>query len=185
MRELLLRRLVAAPRQKLAKHFGNRVEGRVLEKCPGRRLDPGVRRARDLFTEALHQARFADPRLADDQRHLAFAFERALPTIHQQAQFVFAPDEWSQPTRCRGCFEPPAYSARLDYPVKLDRPFNPLERLRSAIFNHEQPGDQPMRCVGDHYGAGFRSRLHPRGDIGRIAEYVGVFARACADHHRA
>jgi hypothetical protein len=64
--ELLFRRLVASPRQKFAKHFSNGVEGSVLEKRPGRRLDPGVRHPRDLFMEALHQARFADPRLADD-----------------------------------------------------------------------------------------------------------------------
>ena len=173
LRELLLRRLVAAPRQKLAKHFRNRVEGRVLEKCPGRRLDPGVRRASDLFMEALHHARFADPRFAYDQRHLAFAFEGTFPTIHQQAQFVFAPDKWSQSTRCRGRFEPSSYSAWLDYPVKLDRPFDPLERLRSPIFNHEQPGDQPMRIRGYQYRAGSGGRLHPRGDIGRVAEYIG------------
>ena len=139
----------------------------------------------DLFMEALHQARFADPRLADDQRHLAFAIEGTLPTIHQQAQFVLAPDEWSQSTRCRCRFEPPAYSARLDYPVKLDRPLNPLERLRSAIFDHEQPGDQSMHLRGYNYRARIGGRLHSRGDIGRIAEYVGVFARACAHHHRA
>ena len=47
LRELFLRPLVAAPRQKLAKHFSDRVEGRVLEKCPGRRFDPGMRRTRD------------------------------------------------------------------------------------------------------------------------------------------
>ena len=92
------------------------------------------------------------------------------PAIHQQAQFVFAPDEWSQSTRCRGCFEPPAYSAGLDYPVKLDRPFDPLERLRSAIFNHEQPRDQSMRGVGDNHRAWICSRLDPCGDIGRVAE---------------
>ena len=185
MRELLLRRLVAAPRQKLAKHFSNRVEGRVLEKGPGRRLDPGVRRTRDLLMEALHQARFADPRLADDQRHLAFAFEGTFPAIHQQAQFVLAPDEWSQSSRRRRRFEPPAYSAGLDYPVKLDRPFDALERLRSAIFDHEQPGDQPMRIRGYQYRAGIGGRLHARGDIGRVAEYIGVLAGACANHHRA
>ena len=54
------------PRQKLAKHLSNRVEGRILEKRPGRRLDPGMWSTRDLFVEALHQARFADPCLADD-----------------------------------------------------------------------------------------------------------------------
>ena len=73
---------------------------------------------RDLFMEALEQARFADSRFANDQRHLAFAFESMFPSIHQQAQFVLAPDEWSQSTRCRRRFEPPAYSAGLYYPVK-------------------------------------------------------------------
>ena len=154
-------------------------------KCPGRRLDPGVRGARDLFTEALHQTRLADSRLADDQRHLAFTFDGTLPSTHQQAQFVFAPDKRSQSTRCRGRFEPPAYSAGLDYTVKLDRPFNPLERLRSAILDHEQPGDQPMRIRAYQYRARSGGRLHARGNIGRVAEYVGVFARTCAHHHRA
>jgi hypothetical protein len=185
LRELLFRRLIAVPRQKVAKHFTNRVEGRVLEKCPGRRLNPGVRRTRDLFVEALHQARFADPRLADDQRQLAFSVERALPTILQQVQFVFTSDEWSQCPRCRRCLEPSAYSARLHYPVKLDRPIDPLERLRSPILDHEQSRDQSMHCLSDDHGACFRGRLQSRGDIGRVAEYVGIFARARANHHRA
>ncbi|MFZ1121371.1 MAG: hypothetical protein WAN81_14180, partial [Candidatus Binataceae bacterium] len=64
----------------------------------------------------------------------------------------------------------------------MDRPFDALERLRSAIFNHEQPGDQPMHCVGDNHGAGFRDRLHSRGNIGRVAKYVAVFASTCAYH---
>ncbi len=76
-----------------------------------------MRRTRDLLMEALHQARFADPRLADDQRHLAFAIQRPLPTVHQRAQFVLAPDERSQSAGCRRRFEPPAHSAGLDYAV--------------------------------------------------------------------
>ena len=51
----------------LPQHFGDRIEGRVLEKGAGARFDPGMRRTRDLFMEALHQARFADARFADDQ----------------------------------------------------------------------------------------------------------------------
>jgi hypothetical protein len=96
-----------------------------------------VRHPSDLFTEPLHHARFPDPRFTYDQGHLAFALEGLFPAIHQQTQFVFAPHEWSQPTRCRCGFEPPSYSTGLDYAVELDRPFNSLERLRSAILNHE------------------------------------------------
>src|SRR6266446_3939637 len=132
----------------------------------------GVRRTRELFMEALYQARFADSRLADDQRHLAFAFEGTLPSTHQQAQFVFAPDKRGQSSRCRSRFEAPAYSAGLHYPVKLSRPFYALERLRSPILDHEQPRDQPMRICAYQYRARSCGRLHARGDIGRVAEYV-------------
>src|ERR1700732_1522995 len=126
--------------------------------------------------EALRQARFADPRLADDQRYLAIAIKGSFPTIHQQAQFVLAPDEWSQCMRCCGRFEPPAHAAWLDYPVELDRPFDSLERRRSAFFNHEQPGDQPMRVRGYQYRARSGRCLHPRGDVRSIAEYIGILA---------
>jgi hypothetical protein len=96
-----------------------------------------MRHTRDLFTEASDHARFADPRFTYYQRHLTFASDGMFPTIHQQAQFVLAPDEWGQTTRRGHRFEASAYSAGLDYPVKLDRPFDALERLRSAIFNYE------------------------------------------------
>jgi hypothetical protein len=85
----------------------------------------------------------------------------------------------------RACFETPAYSADLDYPVKLERPLNTLERLCSAILDHEQPGDQPMRIRAYQYRARSGGRLHSSGDIRRVAEYIAVFAGTCADHHRA
>jgi hypothetical protein len=115
----------------------------------------------------------------------AFIIEGAFPTIHQQAQLVLAPDEWSQCMRCCGRFEPPSYSAGLDYPVKLDRPLDALERLRPAIFNHEQPGDQPMRSRGYQYRVGRGCCLDARCEIRSIAEYVGFLASTGTNHHRA
>jgi hypothetical protein len=41
-----------------------------------------------------------------------------------------------------------------------------------------------MHRVGDHHGAGFGGSFHPRGDIGRIAEDVGLLAGASTHHHR-
>ncbi len=41
-----------------------------------------------------------------------------------------------------------------------------------------------MRILGHHYRAGSGGFLHPRRDIGRVAEYVGVLAGASAHHHR-
>jgi len=73
----------------------------------------------------------------------------------------------------------------MDYPVKLDRSIDPLERLRFAILDHEQPRDQPMHGVGDNHGAWFRSRLHACSNIRSIAEYIGNSASTGANHHRA
>jgi len=115
----------------------------------------------------------------------AFIIEGAFPTIHHQAQLVLAPDEWSQSTRCGYCFEPPSYSAWPHYPVKLNRPFHALKRLRSAIFNHEQPGDQPMRSRGYQYRVGRGCCLDARCEIRSIAEYVGFLASTGTNHHRA
>jgi hypothetical protein len=80
-----------------------------------------MRRTLDLFMEALHQARFADPRLAD-QRHLPFTLEDAFPAIQQQAQFVPAADERGQSTRRRRGLEPPASLLLVSRTDKLRSP---------------------------------------------------------------
>jgi hypothetical protein len=144
-----------------------------------------MRRSTNLFMEALHQARLADPWLSYNQRHLTFTVEGALPAIHQQAQFALAPDKGGQSMRFRNGLEPPSHAAGLHYPVKPDRPFDALERLYPAVFDHEEPRDQPMRCVGNHYAVRFRKRLHPRSYVGSVSEYVGFLARTCAHYHRA
>ncbi len=66
----------------------------------------------------------------------------------------------------------------------MQGPLHALERRRPACLDHKQPRDQPMRILGDHYRAGSGGFLHPRGNIGRVAEYVGVLAGARANHHR-
>src|SRR5215468_1692583 len=102
--------------------------------------------------EVLQQARFADACFADDQRYLPFTLPAALPARHQRAQLVLTPDERGQPTDSSGGFEPSAYSAWLNYPVKLERPFDALQRRCPATLDHEQTGDQPMHSVGDEHG---------------------------------
>src|SRR5215472_7427625 len=99
------------------------MEGRVLEKWCGGSFQP-VMWDRHLFVEALQQARFADAGLADHQHHLPLALKRVFPTIIKQAQFVLTPDERGQPADCGGGFKPSSHSARLNYPVKLERPFD-------------------------------------------------------------
>jgi hypothetical protein len=46
------------------------------------------------------------------------------------------------------------------------------------------PDNQSMRGGGDQNRVRLSDRLHARGDIRRVAEYVGVFTGAHAHHHR-
>src|SRR6516162_9044658 len=106
--------------------------------------------------KVLQDARFANARFTHDQCYLTFAVEHAFPSIQQQSQLFFATDEQGKAARsCRG-FEPPTDSARLDYPVNLERPLRSLKGLRSTILNHEQPRHQPMGSSGNEYRTGSR-----------------------------
>ncbi len=143
-----------------------------------------MRRSRDLFVKALHQPRLADACLADDQRYLPFTTQRALPPVRQQAQLVLASDKWRQPPQCCCRFEPPTRTARLDYPVELERLFDAFERSRAKVFHHEHSRHQPMGRRGDYHRAGVGRRFHSRRDIRRIAEDIDCAAGAFAHHHR-
>ena len=66
--------------------FGDGMQRRVLQQLRGRPLDPGVRRLRQPGAELLDQPRFAEARLADDQRELAFAAARALPAAREECR---------------------------------------------------------------------------------------------------
>src|SRR5215831_2082124 len=134
--------------------------------------------------EALQQARFANARLADDQHYLPFTLPAALPARHQRAQLVLTSDEWGQSTDCGGGFEPAAHSARSNYLVKLERPFDALQRRRSVILDHEQTRDQPMHSVSDEHSVRFCYRLHPCSNIGSFAEHIRFFTGTRTHHYR-
>src|SRR5262249_23508723 len=140
------------------------------------RLDPGVGRTGNLFMEALHEARFANPSLAHDQRHLALAVLGTLPPTHQQMQFVLAPDKWGESVRSGCRFQPPTGSAGSYHPVQTDWPCQALQGLWSAILNHEQSRDQTMGILGRHHRVRSSRLLRPGGDVGRVAEHVGLLA---------
>jgi hypothetical protein len=77
----------------LAAPFGERMQGRVLQELRRGPFDPGVRRLPETGAKLLDEPRFADPRLADDQRELAFARARTLPAPPQKIELFLAPDE--------------------------------------------------------------------------------------------
>ena len=100
-------------------------------------MNPGVRRSRDLFMKALHQPRLADARLADDQRRLAFPGQGSLHRFISRRSSSSRPTNGVNPRTAAVASEPPARSARLNYPVKLDRLSDALEHSRPEIFHHE------------------------------------------------
>jgi hypothetical protein len=116
---------------------------------------------------------------------LTFTFERTLPAIHQRAQFIIPPDEGGQDAGRSRSIETPARSTRLNYAVNIYRPFDAFESLRAAIFDDEQARDQPMSGVCDRDGPGFRCGLHPRREIGHVAEDFRFVAGALTNHGRA
>jgi hypothetical protein len=100
-----------------------------LSACQGRKSAPAQSHLVAVFgfcppltrTDSLREslmARMADampPQSSLEIRGVAGFCTRGTWYVTSNAQFVLAPDEWSQCTRCRRCFEPPAHSAWLDY----------------------------------------------------------------------
>ena len=180
----LLRTLVATPPEALIEYLRDGVKRRALEKRLASAFDPQMRIVPDARTEFLDQARLSDSRFANYKRELALPLARSLPATKQQSHIIFAPDKrcldakrWTVPasTRYRG----------LDRAIELDRMLDALELMRTAILDHEKARHQLLHRGGNHHRVGVGSRLHPRSDVGRIAEHIRPFTTALAHDHRA
>ena len=91
VREPLLGRYIGAA-EALAAPFGDRVQRRVLQKLRAAPFDPGVRHLAQPGMKFLDQARFTQPRLADDQSPIA---------RHPAAPAPSAASAWRFPRRGR------------------------------------------------------------------------------------
>jgi hypothetical protein len=137
----------------------------------------------NLFAESLHQTRLADPRFTNDQHHLPFTVDGAVPAVHQQAQFFLPPDEGSKSSR-RCHREPPAHPAGPDDAIELYRLGNAFQDLRAALFDHKQSRDEPLRGISDEHGSRCSRRLDAGGDIRRFSEHSRTCTGASTYHHR-
>ena len=111
-----LRRHVGAA-ETLAAPFGDRMQRRVLQKLRAAPLDPGVRRVGEPGVKFLDQARFTEPRLADDHHQLAVALPRPLPAPQQHRHFIVAADQRREIALRRA----PAAAARAHQPEQRRR----------------------------------------------------------------
>src|ERR1700733_1907476 len=150
--------------------FGDWMERRVLQKLRGAPLAPGMRCLRQLRMELFDQPRLAEAGLAYDQHELAFARASALPAAREQPEFFLAADE-----RREG---PPAASsaaaAGANDAEELDGPRHALEFARALLLDDKEPRHLSLDIQSDEDRAGLGLRLHPRGDIGRIAEHLAA-----------
>src|SRR6516164_1677144 len=79
------------PAETLAAPFGNRVQWRVLQELGTVPFSPGMRHFTQAVMKFLYQARFAQPRLADNHHQLPVASPCSLPTAHQHGDFLVTP----------------------------------------------------------------------------------------------
>src|SRR5690348_2355567 len=79
-------------------------------------------------------------------------------------------------------FEPSTYPAWLGYPVELNRPFDPLERLRAATFDYKQSGGQSVTISGYQDAVRGGHSLDTRCYVGCLAKYVGALAETSSYH---
>ena len=86
----------------------------------------------------------------------------------QQRKFVLPPDERRQSPRAAA----PAAAARPHDAIERDRRRHALEVMRALVLDDEKPGRLPLHARGDEHRPRFGRRLHPRGDVRRLAEHL-------------
>src|SRR5215472_12273933 len=129
------------------------------------------------------QTRLADPRLTHNERELTFTLASAFPTAEQQAHLVVAPDERSLGGVSSAVSLPPR-GVWLNHSIELKRMRDALERLRAAILDHEQAGNELMDRGADDYRVALGGALNACGHVGCITEHVRAFVVRIADHYR-
>ena len=148
--------------------FGDRVQGRILQKLRRRPLDPGVRRLAEPVSKLFDQPRLADPWLADDKRELTFADPRALPAPAEHLELLSTPDEQGQ----RALAAAPAGAARAHDAVERHWRRHAFELVRSAVLGDEEASGLALHSAGEDDRARLGEGLDARCNIGRLAEHL-------------
>ena len=145
------------------------MERRALRVRRRAAFEPRVGHRRQVLVQLVDEARFSDPRLAEDDDGLPLAVRRPLPAIDERSNLDVAPDEARQVSRRDG--EPAAYPARLHDAVERHRLAHAFQLLRPTVLDHEQPADQALRRGGAHHRVGVGGALDPCRDVRRVPEH--------------
>ena len=130
--------------------------------------------------ELVEQARFADPRLADDEHDLAMPGARPGERSLERLELAQTPDERREPALGPGVKPRAALARRLDGPRVDGLRFSAHRQLtqRSGV---EVVGDKAVRRFADHDRSRLRGLLQARGDVGRVADRRIVHPEVAAD----
>ncbi len=134
----------------------------------------------DALDELEAQPTFTNSGFTDHADDLPVRSDRAGEDPVEPGELNVPSDQPGQAPRARG-FEPRASGpdpAQLD---DADRRRHPLYRLKTGVFEHEEPLDEPSRRLGEQYGARGRQLLHARREADRVALGRVVHAQIVAD----
>jgi hypothetical protein len=129
---------------------------------------------------------FADPGLAGQQHHLAFALLRLLEAVEQHAEFVLAADERREAGRATRR-EPALRPAVAEHPPRPNCPAKASQLVPAQIDQLEQAAKQALRRCRDHHAAWLGKSLETCRQIWSLADHGfllrGARADQIADHH--
>ena len=134
----------------------------------------------DPLAERRENARLPDAGLARDERDLALALARVAPAIHQQRDFMLAPDERRHALRPRRLEAADVLNLAQDRPGG-NRHVEAFQRLRAKRLQLERAAEQPPCGVRNHNGARLGERLQSRRQIWRFADDRLFLRRTLAD----
>ena len=127
-----------------------------------------MRRLREPGAKLLDQPRFAEARLADDQRELPLAAARALPAAREDVEFLGAADQRRRRARAAA----PAAAAGAHDAVELRLFGHAFQFMLALVLGDEQARDLPVHAARDPDFSGRGGALHARGDVGRLAVHL-------------
>ena len=156
---------VRPDRERPAQEIGDRAVSAVgVVRRAARPRDPRAERSR-VGKQLVHEARFAEPGLADDRDDVSLAGESFLERAHEHGDLIVAPTERRAAAirrRCLDSEEPPG-NERRGLALGCDR------RMR---FVCEETRCEPIRGVADQDFARLRGLLEARRDVDCVAEYA-------------
>jgi hypothetical protein len=120
-----------------------------------------MRLVADPLAQGRQKARLADARFAPDEHDLAFAVAGVAPAVHQQRDFVLAPDQWRHALRPRRLEAADVLGLAKNRPGG-NRRLEAFQRLRSEGRQLERAAQQPSRRLGDHHAARLCKPLQSR-----------------------